>query len=75
MVSFMSVLYILIAICFVFFRFLIVGIVFTTLTVFGQYLQPLELNTIGSECALILPGGARSSAYDHTLNLFRVGGL
>lgn len=57
------------------FRFLIIAIVFTTTATFGQYLQPVELNAIGTECALILPGGARSSAYDHTLNLFRVGGL
>lgn len=57
------------------FRFLITAILFTATATLSQYLQPVELNAVGSECALILPGGARSSAYDHTLNLFRVGGL
>lgn len=55
------------------FRFLIIAAVL--LTARAQFLQQVQLNTVGGECALILPGGARSSAYDHTLNLFRVGGL
>ncbi|XP_055300072.1 peroxidase [Sitodiplosis mosellana] len=57
-------------------KFLIIAaVLLTTPATFAQFLQSVQLNTVGSECALILPGGARSSAYDHTLNLFRVGGL
>lgn len=57
------------------FRFLVIVSALTTRATFAQFLQPVALNTANSECALILPGGARSSAYDHTLSLFRVGEL
>lgn len=40
---------------------------------FAQFLQPL--GGLGPECALILAGGSRSSAYDHTLNLLRLNSL
>lgn len=57
------------------FRLIIFATILSTKTFFAQYLQPLAIDGLGSECALILSGGARSSAYDHTLNLFRVGSL
>lgn len=54
--------------------FLLVAILLQEV-VFGQFLQPLALDGLGSECALILSGGSRSSAYDHTVNLLRLNSL
>lgn len=33
--------------------------------------QILSLEEHGSECALVLAGGARSSAFDHNINILR----
>lgn len=56
-------------------RFLTIVLCSTVASAIAQFVPPHTLDAIGSECALVLPGGARSSVYDHTLNLFRSGGL
>lgn len=56
-------------------RLITITLCSTISTISAQFPSPLSLDILGSECALVLPGGARSSYYDHTLSIFRAASL